>query len=510
MEIRINEISKIIKEQIRDYGAKPGSDEVGQVLSVGDGIAHAFGLSGAMAGELVEFPRGVTGIVLNLEEDTVGIAVMGEDERLGEGDRVRRTGSIACVPVGEAMTGRVVDALGQPIDGKGKIEAKQLRKIEAKAPGIVDRMPVHEPLHTGIKAIDAMTPIGRGQRELIIGDRQTGKTALAVDAIINQKGRDVFCIYVAIGQKTSTIARVVDHLKAAGAMDYTTVVVSGAADPAPLQFLAPYSGATMGEHFRDGGGHALVIFDDLSKHAVAYRQISLLLRRPPGREAYPGDVFYLHARLLERAAKMSDGLGKGSLTAMPIVETKAGDISTYIPTNIISITDGQIYLESDLFFAGVRPAINVGLSVSRVGGRAQPMAMKRIAGTLRLDLAQYREIESFSQFGAELDEATRFQIHRGRRLVELLKQDQYKPMRMALQVLQISAGVQGMLDDIDVEQVRPFLEGLAHHAEESAPELLDRIEAEGDADEAVQREIISVIDRYRRQFVAGTKPASRK
>ena len=505
MQIRVDEISRIIKEQIRDYGEGKKADETGQILSVGDGIAYVYGLSGVMAGELVEFREGIVGIVLNLEEEAVGIAVMGEDVKLKEGDEVKRTGRIASVPVGEGVLGRVVDALGRPIDGRGEVPSKETRKVEIKAPGIVARRPVNQPLFTGMKAIDAMTPIGRGQRELIIGDRQTGKTAIAVDTIINQKGAGVSCIYVAIGQKASTVARVVDKLRAHEAMDYTTVVVAGASDPAPLQYLAPYCGVTMGEYFRDNGGHALLIYDDLSKHAVAYRQLSLLLRRPPGREAFPGDVFYLHSRLLERAAKLSEAHGGGSLTALPIIETQAGDISAYIPTNVISITDGQIYLESDLFYAGVRPAINVGLSVSRVGGAAQTKAMKRVAGTLRLDLAQYREMASFAQFGAELDDATRKQITRGERLTELLKQAQYKPMPMAHQVVQIYAGVAGYLDDLDVSRIGQFSAGLVHEVEEHHKKIVQKIESTGDLDATATQELDKVIASYKLQFVPETK-----
>lgn len=501
MEIRVDEISRIIKEQIRDYDVKSVADETGQIISVGDGVVHAYGLGKAMAGELVSFAGGISGIVLNLEEESVGIAVMGEDVELKEGDEIKRTGRIASVPVGEAITGRVVNALGQPIDGQGEIKTKELRKIEIKAPGIVARRPVHEPLATGIKAIDSMTPIGRGQRELIIGDRQTGKTSIAIDTIINQKGKGVFCIYVAIGQKASTVARVVDRLRTYGAMDYTTVVVAGASDPAPLQYLAPYSGVTIGEYYRDSGRHALLIYDDLSKHAVAYRELSLLLRRPPGREAYPGDVFYLHSRLLERAAKLSEERGGGSLTALPIIETQAGDISAYIPTNVISITDGQIYLETDLFYSGIRPAMNVGLSVSRVGGSAQSKAMKRVAGTLRIDLAQYREMASFAQFGAELDQATRRQLQRGERLTELLKQGLYKPMPMSAQVLQIYAGITGKLDDLSVGQIQPFLLGLIQHADETQPSILRGIESSGDFDDATKKKMDELVDEYRKLFI---------
>jgi F-type H+-transporting ATPase subunit alpha len=509
MEIRADEISQIIKTQIRDFDTDATAKETGQIVSLGDGIAHVYGLSGVMAGELVEFKHGIVGIVLNLEEDMVGVAVMGEDSRLREGDEARRTGRINSVPVGEALLGRVVDALCRPIDGQGEIPTNAMRTVEIKAPGIVSRRPVCEPLFTGIKAIDAMTPIGRGQRELIIGDRQTGKTALAVDTIINQKGGDVACIYVAIGQKASTVARVVDKLRAYGAMDYTTVIVAGASETASLQYLAPYSGVTMGEYFRDKGRHALVIYDDLSKHAVAYRQMSLLLRRPPGREAYPGDVFYLHSRLLERAAKLNETHGSGSLTAIPIIETQAGDISSYIPTNVISITDGQIYLDSDLFYAGVRPAINVGLSVSRVGGAAQTKAMKRVCGTLRLDLAQYREMVSFAQFGAELDEATRKQINRGERLVELLKQPQYKPMKMSEQVIQLYCGVAGHIDDIEIEQIQHLVMGVVRYVNETRPDLIEKIESTGDLDGITSRQLDQLIVEFKRQYVPESKAPSR-
>lgn len=505
MEIKVDEISRIIKEQIRDYDKGVLATDIGTIVSVGDGIANVYGLGGVMAGELVEFPSGMYGIALNLEEDIVGIAIMGDDSLLHEGDEARRTERIASVPAGETIIGRVVDALGNPLDGKGEISIEKQRSIEKKAPGIVARRPVNEPLYTGIKAIDAMTPIGRGQRELIIGDRQTGKTAIAVDTIINQKNRDVFCVYVAIGQKMSTVARVVDRLKAYGAMEHTTVVIAGAADPAPLQYLAPYSGVTIAEYFRDTGRHALVVYDDLTKHAIAYRQLSLLLRRPPGREAYPGDVFYLHARLLERAAKLSAEHGGGSLTALPIIETQASDISAYIPTNVISITDGQIYLEPDLFYAGFRPAINVGLSVSRVGGAAQVPAMHRVTSSLRLDLAQYREMEAFARFGAELDEATRRQIRRGERLVELLKQDQYKPMPMPLQVLHIHAGVTGALDALDTVHVKGFLQALTRYVEEIRPPFIDRIESSGEFDNDSATEMNEIIEMFKRQFVPGSK-----
>lgn len=500
MEIRVDEISSIIKEQIRGYDSSAKTDEIGKIISVGDGIANVHGLAGAMAGELISFPHGISGIVLNLEEDVVGVAVMGDDFLLSEGDEVRRTGEIASVPVGDEMLGRVVNALGQPIDGLGEIKAKLHMKVDIKAPGIVERKPVHEPIYTGLKAIDSMTPIGRGQRELIIGDRQTGKTAIAVDAVINQKGAGVYCIYVAIGQKMSTVARVVDKLRANGALEYTTVIVAGASEPAPLQYLAPYSGVTMGEFFRDNGKHALVVYDDLSKHAVAYRQLSLLLRRPPGREAYPGDVFYLHSRLLERAAKLNDAHGGGSLTALPIIETQGGDISAYIPTNVISITDGQIYLEPDLFYAGVRPAINVGLSVSRVGGHAQIKAMKKVAGSLRVDLAQYREMAAFAAFGADLDEATKQQLRRGERLVEILKQGQYMPMNVGIQVAQIYAGISGKLDDVNTKQVVNFLVGFEKYLKENCEKELKQINDTGDMDDATKAAFDIAIEKYKQIF----------
>jgi F-type H+-transporting ATPase subunit alpha len=474
MEIRADEISRIIREQIKDYGKRLSVAETGTVLSVGDGITRIYGLDAAESGELVEFANGVKGLVLNLEEDSVGVAVMGEYQQIREGDTVKRTGQIASVPVGKQLLGRVVNALGAPIDGKGPIEATEFRKIEIKAPGIVKRKSVHQPLQTGLKALDALVPIGRGQRELIIGDRQTGKTAVAIDTIINQRGGDVYCFYVAIGQKQSTVAQVVDKLKHFGAMDYTTVVSATASDPAPMQFFAPYAGVTMGEYYRDNKMHALIVYDDLSKQAVAYRQLSLLLRRPPGREAYPGDVFYIHSRLLERAAKLSDAEGAGSLTALPIIETQAGDVAAYIPTNVISITDGQIFLETDLFYSGVRPAINVGLSVSRVGSAAQIKAMKQVAGSLKLELAQYRELAAFAQFGSDLDKATQETLARGARLVELLKQGQYDPMPVARQVIQIYAGSnrddpnkRGWLRDVPVAEVtrwaKEFLEFVAGH-----------------------------------------------
>ncbi|MBX7230635.1 MAG: F0F1 ATP synthase subunit alpha [Bdellovibrionales bacterium] len=444
--IRADEISQILKEQIKNYNKTVEITETGTVLSVGDGVARIYGLQNAMAGELVVFPGDISGMVLNLEKDSVGVVIFGEDKDIKEGDTVTRTKKIVQVPVGEALLGRVVNVLGQPVDGKGSINASHYRMIETKAPGILARKPVMEPLQTGIKAIDSMIPIGRGQRELIIGDRQTGKTAIAIDTIINQKGQNVFCFYVAIGQKNSTVAQVVEKLRAAGALEYTTVITASASDPAPLQFLAPYAGCAMAEYFRDSGQHALIIYDDLTKQAQAYRQLSLLLRRPPGREAYPGDVFYLHSRLLERAAKMNDSVGGGSLTALPIIETQAGDISAYIPTNVISITDGQIFLESDLFYKGIRPAINVGKSVSRVGGNAQTKAMKQVAGTLKLDLAQFRELEAFSAFASDLDKTTQNQLARGRRLVETLKQGLYSPLSFENQVIIIFAATNGYLD----------------------------------------------------------------
>ena len=456
MSIRVEEISRIIRKQIEDYDKNVEVSETGTVLSAGDGIARIYGLEEAMAGELIEFPNGVQGMILNLEEDNVGAALLGAATLVKEGDEVRRTGRIVDVPVGEALLGRVVNALGEPIDGMGDLEASHRRQIEIKAPGIMPRQSVDEPLQTGLKSIDAMVPIGRGQRELIIGDRQTGKTAVAIDTIINQRNTDVYCIYVAIGQKQSTVAQVVDKLKKHNAMEYTTVVAASAAELAPLQFLAPYTGCTMGEYFRDNGKHALIIYDDLSKQAVAYRQLSLLLRRPPGREAYPGDVFYLHSRLLERAAKMNESRGGGSLTALPIIETQAGDVSAYIPTNVISITDGQIFLESDLFNSGIRPAINVGLSVSRVGGSAQTKAMKKVAGTLRLDLAQYREMAAFAQFASDLDKATQQLLARGQRLTELLKQAQYKPMATEHQVLIIYAGTKGYVDHLPMARLAAY------------------------------------------------------
>ncbi|MCS6913393.1 MAG: F0F1 ATP synthase subunit alpha [Myxococcales bacterium] len=505
MEIRAEEISQIIRKQIEEYDQRVSVMETGTVLTAGDGIARVYGLSGAMAGEMLEFPHGVRGIVLNLEEDNVGVALLGNYEEIREGDLVKRTGRIASVPVGPALLGRVVNALGQPIDGLGPIEAKEQRRIEIKAPGIVWRKSVHEPMQTGIKAIDSMIPIGRGQRELIIGDRQTGKTAIAVDTIINQKGQNMFCFYVAIGQKQSTVAAVVDRLRQTGAMDYTTVVVAGASEPAPLQFIAPYSGVTMGEYFRDRGQHALIIYDDLSKQAVAYRQLSLLLRRPPGREAYPGDVFYLHSRLLERAAKLSDEKGGGSLTALPIIETQAGDVSAYIPTNVISITDGQIYLETDLFYAGVRPAVNVGISVSRVGGAAQIPGMKAIAGQLRLAMAQYRELAAFAQFGSELDRASQATLARGARMVEVLKQGQYQPLPVERQILIIYAGTSGKLDEVPVSEVQRYERELYSFVEGRHPEAFRRI-AELARDKKATRELTAFMDELLAEFAKEFQP----
>lgn len=475
MAIRADEVSEILKTKIRKFERVLEAKDTGTVLSAGDGVARIYGLDSAVAGELVEFPHGIKGLVVNLEASNVGVALLGDYEAIREGDIVKRTGEIAAVPVGEALLGRVVDALGNAIDGKGPIVTKKRRTIEQKAPGIVPRQSVKEPLQTGIKAIDSMIPIGRGQRELIIGDRETGKTAIAIDTIINQKGLGVYCFYVAIGQKQSSVAQVVSKLERHGAMEYTTVISASASAPAPLQFLAPYSGCAMAEYFRDSGRHALIIYDDLSKQAVAYRQLSLLLRRPPGREAYPGDVFYLHSRLLERACKLSDERGGGSLTALPIIETQAGDVSAYIPTNVISITDGQIYLESDLFYSGVRPAINVGLSVSRVGGNAQIKAMRSVAGNLRLSLAQYRELEAFSQFGSDLDAATQQQLKRGARLVEILKQGQYSPLNVQKQVAMIYAATAGFLDDVEVPKLKAFEEAYLSFLETKYAALLEEI-----------------------------------
>ena len=503
--IKVEEINQLIKTQIKNFEKAIDISEVGTVISVGDGIARIYGLEKAMAGELIEFPHNIYGMVLNLEEDNVGAAILGEDYKIKEGDTVKRTGKIVEVPVGEELMGRVVNALGIPIDGKGPLGTKTTRRVEVKARGIVDRKPVKEPLQTGIKAIDGMIPIGRGQRELIIGDRQTGKTAVAIDTIINQKGQGVFCIYVAIGQKQSTVAQVVERLRQFGAMDYTLVVAATASESAPLQFIAPYTGCTIGEHFRDNGKHALIIYDDLSKHAVAYRQLSLLLRRPPGREAYPGDVFYLHSRLLERAAKLKDELGGGSLTALPIIETQAGDVSAYIPTNVISITDGQIYLETDLFYAGVRPAINVGLSVSRVGGSAQIKAMKQVAGTLRLELAQYRELAAFAQFGSDLDAATQRQLARGSRLVEILKQGQYKPLSAEKQVLIIYAATNGYVDAYPVSVLKKYEEELYTFFDTRHPELIKELREKKTIDDAIKPKLNKALEDLKGLFVAEGK-----
>jgi F-type H+/Na+-transporting ATPase subunit alpha len=500
--IKAAEISELIKRQLAGYEAEVDLQEVGRVVEVGDGIARVYGLDNAMAGELLDFPGGVVGIVLNLEEDNVGAVLLGEDTLIKEGDVVKRTSRIAQVPVGEALVGRVVNALGIAIDGKGPIQSRESRPIERYAPGVVDRRSVKEPLQTGLKAIDAMIPIGRGQRELIIGDRGTGKTAIGVDTIINQKGQGVFCFYVAIGQKRSTVAQVVKVLEDAGAMAYTTVVVASASESAPLQYIAPYAGCTMGEFFRDSGRHALCIYDDLSKHATAYRQLSLLLRRPPGREAYPGDVFYLHSRLLERAAKLNDQLGGGSLTALPIIETQLGDVSAYIPTNVISITDGQIYLEADLFYGGIRPAVNVGLSVSRVGGSAQVRAMRQVAGKLRLDLAQYRELAAFAQFGSDLDKATQQQLGRGQRMVELLKQGQYSPLSVEQQVVIIFAGAQGLLDDLPVDSVRAFEEFLYPWLERRQPRVLAEIREKKELADALRETLTKAITDAKQEFAA--------
>jgi F-type H+-transporting ATPase subunit alpha len=507
MQIRADEISRILKEQIQDYGKQMTVAETGTILAVGDGIARVHGLDSAQSGELVEFANGTRGLVMNLEEDNVGVAIMGDFKTIREGDIVKRTGQIAQVPVGKGLLGRVVDALGNPIDGKGPIASTEMRRIELKAPGIVKRKGVHEPMQTGIKALDALVPVGRGQRELIIGDRQTGKTAVAIDTIINQKGQNVFCIYVAIGQKQSTVAQVVDKLARYGALDYTVIVAASAADPAPMQFFAPYTGCAIGEYFRDNKMHAVIIYDDLSKQAVAYRQLSLLLRRPPGREAYPGDVFYIHSRLLERAAKLSDNEGAGSLTALPIIETQAGDVSAYIPTNVISITDGQIFLETDLFFAGVRPAINVGLSVSRVGGAAQIKAMKQVAGSLKLDLAQYRELAAFAQFGSDLDKATQEVLARGARLTELLKQPQYEPLTVSKQVMQLYAGTnkedaakRGWLRDIPVSDVTRWAKEFLEFAAAKYPQIEQNIAAEKQLTDAIKADLNKAMTEFNAGF----------
>jgi len=505
MQIRAAEISQIIKEQIKGYETSVELSETGRVLSVGDGIARVYGVEKCMAMELLEFPTDhgpIYGLALNLEEDNVGVAILGEDIHIKEGQIVKRTGRIAQVPVGESVLGRVVDPVGNPLDGKGPIETKESRRIEVIAPGVIARKPVNEPMYTGLKAIDAMTPIGRGQRELIIGDRQIGKTAIAIDAIINQKDSGVKCIYVAVGQKKSTVAQVVETLRRHGAMEYTTVVAACASDPAALQYIAPYAGCAMGEYYRDKGEHALIIYDDLSKQAAAYRQVSLLLRRPPAREAYPGDIFYCHSRLLERAAKLNDNLGGGSLTALPIIETQAGDVSAYIPTNVISITDGQIYLEAGLFFAGIRPAINVGLSVSRVGGAAQTKAMKQVAGRLRLELAQYRELEAFAKFGSDLDKATLAQINRGMRLVELLKQPQYQPMPAEKQILSLYAGTRGFLDPIPVEKITEYEKQMQEFMEAKHSDILQEIKEKKQLTPELDEKIKQALEEFAQIFQA--------
>ena len=502
MEIKAEEISKIIREQIEEYRPSLEISEVGSVISVGDGIARVYGLEKAMAGELLEFPRGVMGLALNLEEAQVGVVLLGESAAIREGDQVKRTGRIMEVPVGNSLIGRGVNALAQPIDGKGAIMTDEYSPIERIAPGVVDRQPVKEPLQTGLKPIDSMIPIGRGQRELIIGDRQTGKTAVAIDTIINQKGLDVICVYVAIGQKRSTVAQVIKTLEEAGAMEYSIIVSASASDPAPMLFLAPYAGCAIGEHFRDNGKHVLCVYDDLSKHAAAYREISLLLRRPPGREAYPGDVFYLHSRLLERAAKLNTENGGGSLTALPVIETQAGDVAAYIPTNVISITDGQIYLEADLFNSGIRPAVNVGLSVSRVGGSAQIKAMRQVAGSLRLDLAQYRELAAFAQFGSDLDKTTQAQLARGQRMTEILKQGQYAPLPVAKQVAIIYAGTNGFLDDLEVEDLGAFEQSMLRFLETSKPEVLGNITERKILDDELKAELDAALTEAKERFKA--------
>ena len=501
MQLRAEEISKIIRDQIKGYEKEVDVAETGTILSIGDGIARIYGLRNVMANELVEFPGGTMGMALNLEEDNVGCVLFGETGHIKEGDQVRRTKKIVSIPVGRGMLGRVVNAIGEPIDGKGPIEAEEFSPVDIKAPGIVKRQPVKEPLQTGLKSIDAMTPIGRGQRELIIGDRQTGKTAIAVDAIINQKGNGVKCIYVAIGQKQSTVAQVMATLEQYGAMEYTTIIAATASEPAPLQYIAPYAGAALGEYFMRRGEHALCIYDDLTKQAQAYRQLSLLLRRPPGREAFPGDVFYLHSRLLERAAKLSDSEGGGSLTALPVVETQAGDVSAYIPTNVISITDGQIFLDTDLFYSGFRPAINVGISVSRVGGNAQIKAMKKVAGTLKLDLAQYRELAAFAQFGSDLDKATQAQLNRGARLMEMLKQDQYQQLAVEKQVAIIYAGTKGYLDEYPVEAIKPFEQQFYAFMDSNHAAVLGKIRETGAMDAETEKALKDAIEEFKKVFV---------
>jgi F-type H+-transporting ATPase subunit alpha len=501
-QIRANEITQLIRQQIENYESKIAVDEVGTVITLGDGIARVYGLDKVMAGELLSFPHNVAGIAMNLEEDQVGVVLLGEYTEIKEGDEVKRTGRIMSVPVGDALVGRVVNSLGQPIDDKGPIATDQFIALERLAPGVIDRQPVREPMATGLKAIDSMIPIGRGQRELIIGDRQTGKTAVALDTIINNKGNDLICIYNAVGQKRSSIAQVVKILTDYGAMDYTIVVAASASEPAPMQYISPYAACAMGEYFRDNGKHALVIYDDLSKHAASYREISLLLRRPPGREAYPGDVFYLHSRLLERASKLSDKMGGGSLTALPIIETQAGDVSAYIPTNVISITDGQIFLETDLFNSGVRPAVNVGISVSRVGGSAQIKAMRQVAGSMKLELAQYRELAAFAQFGSDLDKATQNQLNRGQRLVEVLKQKQFSPLPFSKQILIIFAGTSGFLDDLPVDQVRDFEAELYEYVDATNPGLLRTIMEKKILDDNLKAQMSKIIKECKETFVA--------
>ena len=502
MQIKAEEISQIIESQIENYEQRVEMSETGTVLYVGDGIARVYGVRNAMAMELLEFPGGLMGMVLNLEEDNVGVALLGDDTGVKEGDPVKRTGQIFSVPVGDEVMGRVLNPLGQPLDGLGPVEAKQVRPVELKAPGIIARKSVHEPMPTGLKAIDAMTPVGRGQRELVIGDRQVGKTAVCLDAILAQKNTDIHCFYVAIGQKKSTVALVADTLKKHGAMEYTTIISATASEPAPLQFIAAYTGCTMAEHYRDNGKHALIVYDDLSKQATAYRQMSLLLRRPPGREAFPGDVFYLHSRLLERAAKVNDNLGAGSMTALPIIETQAGDVSAYIPTNVISITDGQVYLEPNLFNAGIRPAINVGLSVSRVGGAAQIKAMKQVAGTMRLDLAQYRELAAFAQFGSDLDKATQAKLNRGARLVELLKQPQYEPMEFCEQVASMYAATRGFMDDVEVDQIRVFEASYLDFLRTSKSDILADLKDREVIDDDIEGRLKAAIDEFKKSFSA--------
>ena len=505
MAINPSEVTKLLKDQIKNFGEKAEVSEIGKVLSVGDGIARVFGLDNVQAGEMVEFEDGSKGMALNLENDNVGVVIFGDDRNIKEGDTIKRTNAIVDVPVGKELLGRVVDGLGNPIDGKGPLSAKNRKRVEVKAPGIIPRQSVNEPMQTGLKSIDSLIPIGRGQRELIIGDRQTGKTAVAIDAIINQKKinessdekKKLYCVYVAIGQKRSTVAQITKTLEEAGALEYTTIVAATASDSAPLQFLAPYTGCTIGEYFRDNGMHALIVYDDLSKQAVAYRQMSLLLRRPPGREAYPGDVFYLHSRLLERAAKLNDKSGGGSLTALPIIETQAGDVSAYIPTNVISITDGQIFLETELFNQGIRPAVNVGLSVSRVGSAAQTKAMKKVAGSIKLELAQYREMAAFAQFGSDLDASTQQLLNRGAKLTELLKQNQYSPMTVAEQVISVYTGVKGYLDDVDLNKIKDFESGVFEKIKSEKPEIIDEIQSSGKLNETTEQLLSKTIEEYK-------------